>query len=274
MQTSLIRLGSVAAVLALAGVAVQARTITGGGYTATDGNLWQWTELSTDAGATRVLGSDDDATTSSINLGFNFSLFGQTYNQTRITSNGLLTFGGTSTTRRDNRELGEAFPYTTMPFMAVAWDDWTTAWSGTDGVYYKTDGVAGSRSFTVQWNQTKTYDEFPNSNHTPVTFEAVLYEGSNAFEYRYLSMNTGGPSATSTYADASYGATATAGVRDVDAGFNGRFLQWSNNSPELTDQLRVTYNVSAVPEPESVALMLAGLGLVGAVARRRRTARA
>ncbi|HQC86045.1 MAG TPA: PEPxxWA-CTERM sorting domain-containing protein [Rhodoferax sp.] len=35
-----------------------------------------------------------------------------------------------------------------------------------------------------------------------------------------------------------------------------------------------TNTVSAVPEPETLALMLTGVGMVGAVARRRRTAKA
>jgi hypothetical protein len=32
------------------------------------------------------------------------------------------------------------------------------------------------------------------------------------------------------------------------------------------------FEVAAIPEPETYALMLAGLGLIGAAARRRRTA--
>jgi hypothetical protein len=33
-----------------------------------------------------------------------------------------------------------------------------------------------------------------------------------------------------------------------------------------------TYDVAAVPEPETYAMLLAGLGLVGAIARRRKSA--
>jgi hypothetical protein len=36
------------------------------------------------------------------------------------------------------------------------------------------------------------------------------------------------------------------------------------------DTFRYSFNVSAVPEPESYAMLLAGLGLLGTLARRRK----
>ncbi len=173
-----------------------ALTVTQGGYSATDSVPFSWQELSTPAktavaGATRVLGSHDDSTTGPINLGFSFSIFNQSFSQVYITSNGLLTFGG-STTFNTNSDLGQIMPFHTQPMVAVAWNDWTTTYSGTDGVYYSTLGNAGSRSFVVEWHNTKAYDEASNSNSSAVSFEAVLYEGSNAIELRYLDMETGG----------------------------------------------------------------------------------
>lgn len=251
--------------------AASAATVTNGGYTATDSIPFQWEELGTPSntavvGATRVLGSNDDSYTGPINLGFNFKFINQTYSQIQITSNGLLTFGG-STDNPSNMDLGQSLPFSTMPMIAVAWDDWTTTYSGTDGVYYKTQGAPGSQSFTVEWRNTKKYDTASNSNSSPISFEAVLYEGTNAIEFRYLDMETGG---SLVNADASRGARATVGIRDVDAHLNGRYLQWSYNQAVLTNNTAIL--ITAVPEPESYAMLLAGLSLLGFTARRRKGA--
>ncbi len=47
---------------------------------------------------------------------------------------------------------------------------------------------------------------------------------------------------------------------------------WNNNSNDNVGMLLDNVNVTAVPEPETYAMMLAGLGLVGFMARRRRKA--
>jgi hypothetical protein len=250
--------------LSLSASMANATTVTNGGYTATDNVPYQWNELANPnktpiAGATRVLGNDDDSKTSAINLGFNFTLFNQSYSQVFITSNGLLTFGS-STTNNVNTGLGQSLSFSAMPFVAVAWNDWTTTPSGTDGVYYKTSGVAGSQTFTVEWRNTKHYDKTGESNPGLASFEAVLHEGSNAIDLRYSSMNTAG--------NAANGASATAGIRNVDAYLNGQYLQWSSNQAVLTNGTQIT--ITPVPEPETYAMFLAGLGLMGAVARRRK----
>lgn len=125
-KTALLALPISVALLVLPSAA-SAATVTNGGYTATDNIPFQWEELGTPAkipvaGATRVLGSNDDSFTGPINLGFSFKFFNQAYNQIQITSNGLLTFGG-SFSNPDNTDLGQMMPFHTEPMIAVAWDD-------------------------------------------------------------------------------------------------------------------------------------------------------
>lgn len=253
----------------------QAVIVNQAGYSATDNIAFQWDALATGykapiAGATRILGNDDDTANGPINLGFNFDFFAQynySYNQIYITSNGLLTFGSSSgltyttptTTSNLNGSLSsETSELKGSPAIAVAWDDWTTTPNGTDGVYYATLGEAGSRRFVVEWHDTQHYGA---SNTSPVSFEAVLYEGSNAIEFRYLDMDTGN-NATAL------GLAATVGLRDFAADKNGRSLEWSNNQALLANSSSVLF--APVPLPASYAVMMSGLAGLGLLSRRRK----
>lgn len=277
MKTFHARRFALATGLSIAALGAHASTtIAHGGYIASEAPTFLWTELATAAnapipGATRVLGNHDDSATTAINLGFSFTFFNQTYNQAYISSNGLISFGGSTTNNNNanNYSLGDFMNFSTVPMIAVAWDDWTTTFSGTDGVYYATQGAAGSRTFTVEWRNTKKYDVASNSNSSPVSFEAVLYEGSNSIELRYLDMETGG---SLVNPDASRGATATVGIRDVNAYANDRYLQWSHDEPILLNGTSVL--LAPIPEPQTAALLLAGLTLVVArVSQRKRAGR-
>jgi hypothetical protein len=57
------------------------------------------------------------------------------------------------------------------------------------------------------------------------------------------------------------------------AGINSWYLDVSDYDYFQIKAGQFVYNLAAVPEPETYAMMLAGLGLVGVVARRRRLAR-
>jgi len=91
--------------------------------------------------------------------------------------------------------------------IAVLWDDWETQSPGSDGVYYKTIGTAGSRQFIVQWNKIIPVN---GTGTNAVTFEARLFEGSNDILFSYFQVNV-----AETNLVASLGAGATVGIRDM-----------------------------------------------------------
>src|SRR5436309_11056045 len=130
----------------------------------------------------RVLWFDDDAAVTNASIGFSFNFYGTSYSNVSFSVNGLMTFGGASIAY-SNVNLMTTSPTDNLPSIAVLWDDWETQSVGSDAVYYKTTGTAGSRQFIVQWNKVIPVN---GTGTNAVTFKARLFEGSNQILFSYF----------------------------------------------------------------------------------------
>ena len=216
------------------------------GYRATDGVPFAWEEISS-TGTPTLYGSDDG--TSSASLGFTF--YGTDYTQAYWSPNGLMTFGGPSG-QFSNENLSTSDGPSNRPCIAVLWDDWDSNDSGS-GVYYETQGATGNRRFVLQWQRLDGYSSSPST----VTFQAILFEGSNNILLQYLDTYS------ASYRD--YGASATVGIRDTDGHLNGENLQWSYNTGVIPNGQAILY----VPEPGTLTLLALGSYLASCRRRRR-----
>ena len=115
--------------------------------------------------------------------------------------------------------MNAAIPNSAFPNGIVApfWEDLKPV-SGAV-LRYKTFGSAPNRYLVVEWNGAAVYLDFDH----PVTFQAILYEGTNDIKFQYLSM------VHNQYGD---GSSASVGIED-DKGRIG--LSYSYNRPSIRD---------------------------------------
>jgi hypothetical protein len=198
------------------------------GYTVNPTGAFAFTNIS--GTGVKVLNFDDDAAVT-VNLGFSFSFYGTNYSTVSFSENGLMSFGGTNIAY-SNVNLTISVPGTNLPTMAVLWCDYDTAFVGSDAVYYKTLGAAGSRQFIVQWNQVELV---PGAGVDTVTFQARLFEGSNRILFSYLDVVVADDP---TYSNGAY---ATVGIRGVDGQLNGRNLLWSHEQAAVTNGMHLLF---------------------------------
>jgi hypothetical protein len=223
-----------------------------------------FTDISGTGTAIAALNNLDDAA-SSVALPFGFNFYGVTYNSVGVSTNGLLTFGGTDTTFT-NANLTTS---PTLASIAVFWDDLhTNSGVAGAGVYTQTDGAAGNRLFTVQWNLIRFFSG--GTAGDTLTFQAVLSESNGNIQFNYLDLLSGA-------AGGNNGASATVGVKAAGVQGPDRLLLAFNDGPNefvggRQSTLITDLGASGVPEPSSFALLSAGVALLAGI-RRYRSAR-
>ena len=112
-------------------------------------------------------------------IGFTFNFYGDDHVEIGVASNGYLTFGTDLSDLSDDPIPNHNDP---NDLIAMLWDDLDPGNTGSPAtIHYQTIGDR----FIVQFTDVP---EYPNEGAN--TFQAVLYEGSNCIELRYLAITT------------------------------------------------------------------------------------
>jgi VCBS repeat-containing protein len=187
-----------------------------------------------------------------VTLPFSFNFYSSSFTEIGIASNGALLFNAAAinaTTFTSNNTT--AIPSNTAAYqfgIFPLWDDWKT--NATAKVYSQVLGTGNNRRLVVQWN---TVPHFVGNGD--VTFQVILHEGSNNFDFIYSDTFI---SATGLGSDYNYGGDATVGInRDGTAG-----IEYSVDQPSLEGvtsirfftEPRLTQNSLTLEEGETITL--------------------
>jgi len=163
----------------LAGVAAHAQTASTYRFSASTGTF---TPITGGTAVNSIL--SDDVASGLISLPFSFRFEGTDYTSFWVSSNGLLGFGSTPSTRLNNDFTLNTLSGSNLPVLAPFWDDLTGGTPGASAKYVVT-GTAPNRVLTMEWlhfgaivNPNPTYEDV-------LSFQVKLYEGSNRIEYVY-----------------------------------------------------------------------------------------
>ncbi len=187
--------------------------------------IYDWIEIDPDYGGNGIdlnisdNGNGNGITNSSkvVNLPFNFTFYGQEYNQITVCSNGWIAMGESNMESFRNYPIpGAGGP---SPMIAAFWDDLKNSSNG--DVYKYDDGD----KFIIEWSNMKTYN-----NNSTETFQVILYDdsyatpsGDNEIKIQYKTFNNTSAGNYSGYTP-THGCYSTIGIENQ---FSDDALQYS-----------------------------------------------
>jgi hypothetical protein len=233
------------------------------------------------------LGPNDDASTGRVNIGFTVNFFGNSYAYLYVNNNGNVTFDDIQSTFT---------PYgltaTDRAIIAPFFADVDTRYAGSP-VTYGTGTFDGKNAFGVNWIDVDYYD-YNDPSHTALnSFQLLLVERADIgtgdfdiyFNYGSIQWETGTASGGNPYGLGGYSARAGWSNGQGESfelpgsAVNGAFLDRGPNSLSAAGGYIFSVHngsvapptpVPGIPEPETYAMLLAGLGLMGLATKRRR----
>lgn len=241
-----------------------------------------------DAGLfTNTLAANDDGSTGNLGIGFTIDFYGSSYSSLWANNNGNVTFTGPMWTYTPFSLLSTA-----TPIIAPFFGDVDTRGAGSGLMQYGTSTLGGHSVFGVNWIDVGYYAYGMNKTNS---FQLIMTDRSDVgagdfdFEFNYdkIQWETGGASGGSnglggSSARAGWSNGTTASYEIAGSAVNGALLDSSAtglihgslNSTTAGQYIFRVRNgvVSPVPEPESYAMLLAGLGLLGFMVRSRKQA--
>jgi len=140
-----------------------------------DGVLFEWLDVSAEATSIPL---GDDQQSAAVDIGFPFTFYGETYEQIRVGSNGFLSFL--------SNDLSDGFagqcplPMVGGPELAIYgfYQDLDPSEDTSGPIYFDTIGETPNQMFVATWDAVEIFLK-EGSESDPVTFQIVLYEGSN-----------------------------------------------------------------------------------------------
>ncbi|MFE9629898.1 S8 family serine peptidase [Streptomyces sp. NPDC006463] len=177
------------------------------------------------APGSRQLALTGDNTTERVDLPFPLPLYGKTYGQAWIGTNGTVSFGGNNTADVNGDLPSAATPNAALyPF----WDDLVVGAAGSgSGVFTAVTGTAPHRAYVIEWREVSHW----SAQAEKFSFAAAIGEdGTVSYSYK----GTGGSGIKG-------GSTATVGVENA-TGTDA--FKYSFNTPVITDGLSIAFRTT------------------------------